>query len=680
MKGLSQYDRFFRFCQCIKNTMTCYNMNMLKEPEKKLFLVDVAPVVPLPFGKRETYSYLSSESVPDGSLVLIPFGPRDVRGITLLCEWVANPEHESRLKQIRAVIESAFLTGKQIALAETIAESCLTPLGKTLRHFLPARTKERSPSISETKKTPLRLDKETSVFVDTLFTETKPVFLEARREESLRILAGIIRKLPKTVQALILVPERIALPGAERFFSSVFGAESVAVLSSSVSPGAFFTAWEKVRSKKARIIIGTRQALFAPFQKLGLVALLEESEILGYKQWDMSPRYDARNVAETLAALHGARLLLSGETMSETMTFRKEQKTIRHSIAPSLRHSSAIPKILLVNMREERFKKNYSLFSAELKAAISTTKASGLQSLLIVSRSGLDRFSVCEECKTVPRCPTCDRALRGTREGHFRCGSCSFKTASFPRCEKCGSLSFKSIGGGTEKIEQELKRFSSDSRIVRIDEQTLRNSRSETTVFETALSADVIVGTPSSFNLGTLPKIGLVAILDAENLLSFPDFQADERFVRMVRRAGLMVSGKKVGSVIIQTFRPEQELLRNLRDGTERATLDRAFEDRNILRYPPFFSLFRIGFRAKEEARSETLAHEGHMLLSEASQSIEHIRLSPPQKPLSPKTRGKYERFIIISLPAGTPFPDPLRAVLAKCSDWTFDPNPLSLI
>ncbi len=651
---------------------------MKKAKKTSSFLCDIAPLVPLPFGRRDTYSYLSAETVPPGSLTYIPFGPREIRGVALSCDEIL-PEQEmsSRLKRIGSIIEPSFLTKEQILLARTISGQCLTPLGKTFRHFLPIRTKERTPGIPKTEKIPFRLGKEEELVIDDIAKGAKPVFLETSREKAFRVIAGIIRKFPKTSQTLILVPERIALPGAARFFSSVFGTDQVVVLSSSVSSGAFFTAWEKIRSGETRIIVGTRQALFAPFRKLGLVAVLEESEALGYKQWDMSPRYDARKVAEELASLHGARLVLSGETESETMRFREERKEVRHIV---MEHPSTIPKIDLVNMREERFKKNYSLLSAELKAAIGAMKTEGFRTILIVSRSGLDRFSICEECKTVPRCPHCDRALRSTREGHFRCGSCSFRTTTFPRCASCGSLSFKNIGGGTEKIEQELRRYSPGLKTVRIDERALRNPRSEMPLFESALSADVVIGTPSVLNLGTLPKTGLVAILDAENLLSFPDFQADERFVRMVRRAALEVAGTGKGSVIIQTFRPEQELLRNLREGTERATLDRALEDRRILRYPPFFSLFRIGFRAKEEKDAEASAEEMRALLSEAQIPIEDFRISPVQKPLSPKTRGKHERFIVVSLPAGTPFPAILRDIFSKRSDWTFDPDPLSLI
>lgn len=643
------------------------------------FICDIAPLVPLPFGRRETYSYLSKEVTPEGSLVSIPFGPREIRGVVLSCyKILPQQKQSSRLKMITNTIEPSFLTKEQILLARTISEQCLTSIGKTLRHFLPTRTKERTKKISGIKKIPFRIGKKEQLVIDKIVKETRPVFLESPREATLRMIAGTIRRLPKSSQALILVPERIALPGTERFFSCVFGADQVVVLSSSITSSSFFTAWEKIRSGKIRVIVGTRQALFAPFRKLGLVVLLEESEALGYKQWDMSPRYDARIVSEELAFLHGARLVFSGEIIRKTMSFRKKQGAVTHILAT---RSPAPPqKINIVNMREERFKKNYSLFSAELNTAIADTKARDFRSFLIVSQSGLDRFSVCEECKTVPRCPHCDRALRSTREGHFRCGSCSFKTTTFPRCASCGSLSFKNIGVGTEKIEQELRRRFPELRIVRIDERELRKPRSEYALFEAALSADVVIGTPSSLNLGILPKVGLIAILDAENLLSFPDFQADERFVRLVRRSGNMVACADRGSVIIQTFRPEQELLRNLRDGTERATLDRAFEDRKILRYPPFFSLFRINFHAKEESDAERIAKDAYTFLSEAGASINNIHISPAQKPLTPKTRGRYERFIIISLPAKTPFPTPLRDALSKLSNWTFDPDPLSLI
>ncbi len=642
------------------------------------FLCDIAPIVPLPFGRRDTYSYLSSEPVPVGSLVLIPFGPREIRGVVLgSMKLPKNQKTSGHLKKIRAILEPSFLTKAQIGLARTISADCLTPLGKTFRHFLPTRAKERTPKRLTVRKISFRSDKKENDTAVSILSGSKPVFLESPQEDALRILAGIARKLPKSSQMLVLVPERIALPHVERFFLSVFGSEVVATLSGSQSPGAFFSSWERTRSEKTRIVIGTRQALFAPFRKLRFIAVLGESETLGYKQWDMSPRYDARKVAEALASIHDAGIVFCDEVRSETMWYRKKHRDVRHVTVLS---ESGRPRMAIVNMREERFKKNYSLLSGELTGTIDAMRSRGLKSILIVSRSGIDRFSVCEECKAVPKCPQCDRALRSTREGRFRCGSCSFQTPDFPRCEKCGSLSFKSVGGGTEKIEQESRRRFPGSVILRMDERAFRGSGAEDAVIGSAPSSDIIIGTPSTLNLGTLPKIGLVAIMDTENFLSFPDFQADERFARIVHRAENMISEKKDEAFIIQTFRPEQELLRNLHAGMERKTLDRALEDRSVLRYPPFFSLFRIGFHSKEESRAETEASEAYKSLSGAIPVGADIRISPPKRPLSPKKRGKYERFLLISVPAGMSFPDPFRDILVRFSDWTFDPDPLSIL
>jgi len=647
-----------------------------------IFFCDIAPVVPIPLGKRQAFSYLSESEIPRGSLVWIPFGPRTIRGIVLSCAPIARAGHPSgRFKQVKSVVRESFLTDRQVSLAESVSKECLTPLGKTLRHFLPSIVRERARKdaghVGE-KKT-IRLTESEKEVARTLTdsSDGRPFFLEADIAESLRIISGTRKTLGKKSQILVLVPEIISIPFVERFLRERFGSDRVAVLDSALGAGAFFSAWERIRQGEADIVIGTRQALFAPFRDLSLVAVLEEAETVGYKQWDMSPRYDARRVAEALASLHGVPILSAGSVQGLDTGLRERLGEIRVLRVGDGETSPSAP-IRMVDMRKERWKKNYSLFSEELRDAVMEARRNGRHVLLIASRGGLDSFSVCVSCKEIPRCPECDRALRSTREGSFRCPSCSYGTKSFPRCAKCGSLEFRNVGSGTEKVEREAARAFGSASLVRIDESSFRKVGREK-AYDAAISAGILVGTPSILNIGKLPDAPLIAIMDADNFLSIPDFQADERFLRIVGRAS-SVAGSS-GSVVVQAFRPERETLRHIAEKSVVELLEKTSRDRESLRYPPYFRIFRLAFRDRVEAESVRLAEEAYERLSTVSDMSGSIRISPPMKPLSPKVRGRYERIILITGPRNEPFPEALEEVLLDMSkSWAFDPDPLSIL
>ncbi|MEI6650500.1 MAG: primosomal protein N' [Candidatus Moraniibacteriota bacterium] len=649
------------------------------------YFCDVVPVVPIPLRNRQSFSYLSDMDIPKGSLVFIPFGPRTVRGIVTGCVPVAEGTLGSgRFKSVKSVARESFLTDEQMALAESISHECLTSLGSTLRHFLPAIVKERmKPETEVTPATPLKLSAPEKKIADSMRTVKPgvPGFLHADLATALRIVALEKRARKSKSQLLVLVPEVISLPFAEQILVDTFGRERIAVLASRLSAGAYFSAWENIRSGEADVILGTRQALFAPFRSLSHVVVLEEAEILGYKQWDMSPRYDTCRVGETLAGLHGARLILTGSVASLSCSARLKDGTVK--ALPEL-PPLARPTVSIVNMREERWKKNYSLISESVRLAIADARARHGVSMLIVSRGGLDSFVVCETCKKIPRCPVCERALRSTRDGHFRCPSCSFKTASFPRCDSCGSLSFRTVGSGTEKVEKEIRRAFPGSKVLRLDEESLRkDKRLKTDALADILGqSDIVIGTPSLLNLGHLPDTSLVAIMDTDNFLSLPDFRGDERFLRMAAQASESASsGNGKGSVIYQTFHPERDSFRHIVEGSLATLLAKTDADRETLGYPPHRALFRIGIRDTDEKKAESTALETSAKLTEVAKSLRSITVSPPLIPLIRKTRGRYERLILIMAPPRNDFPPELASVLLSLSgQWFFEPDPLTIL
>lgn len=658
----------------------------MKTGESNLYLIDVVPIVPMRYSARATFSYLSPEGIPFGSLVMVPFGPREIRGVAILSTAIAEPPHKIPLKQVSKVISPGFLTKAQWVLAQSLSQSCLTPVGKTLRHFLPPTVKTRKTLEKKHKEggseksTPLRLSKEEKALAEKVLSASElPAFLEASTQDTLRILAGAMRQVPKKKQSLILVPEILMVDDIMRSYGPIFKADRIVILHSRLSPGAVFSAWEEIRSHESCIVVGTRQALFAPFRTLGLVALLEDGEGVGYKQWDMSPRYDGRVVAEELARLHGANLVFSGESARSERALRMQEGTLARLRKEN--RDTPVPETVLVDMREERFKKNHSLFSERLKAEIRYARKYDGNVLLLAARLGSDVFSVCESCKHIPRCPDCDRALKSSQDGHFLCPSCAYRTKEFPRCEKCGSLSFKNVGSGTEKIEREAKRFFPDTKVVRLEESVRKKKTPEGNTEGLYGKSGIIIGTASLLHLSQLPKIRLIAIMDAENFLVLPDYQSDERFLRIVSRSKSLLSREKGGMLLVQAFHPEREIFQSIRNKAENAFLEKTEKDRKALGYPPHYSFFRIGFRDKDEKALDKTVKEAHQRLSKVIENSSFVRVSAPQKPLNAKKRGRHERMIVISVKRGEAFPKEIPAVLFSLSaDWVFDPDPLSLI
>lgn len=651
---------------------------------KNGFFCDIVPIVPIPLRNRQEYSYLSDDAVPTRSLVSIPFGPRTVRGIVTACVPVAEATVTGgRFKNIRAVIRESALTEGQLSLAEAVSRDCFTSMGRTLRHFLPSPVRERRKAEStEEAKAPFRTTKEERLLMKALEDSepSLPAFLRSDMTTAVRVAAAWKRARKDKEQLLILVPETPSVPLLERTLSGIFGAERVAALESRRSAGAITSAWERIRGGKADVIVGTRQALFAPYRKLSLVLVLDEGDVLGYKQWDMSPRYDARRVAETLATLHGARTLFSGPIPGLDMRKRISDGSVTRLPDTSPRGKATAG---IVNMREERWKKNRSVISETVRAAVAEALGRKRKAILVASRGGLDSFSVCETCKSVPRCPNCDRALRSTRDGHFRCSSCSYRTTSFPRCEKCGSLAFRNVGSGTEKIEKELTREFPEARIVRLDEDALRkdpNLRPER-LPEAFGTADIVIGTPSVLGIPHLPDTALVAIMDTDSFLSLPDFRGDERFLLMASRATELLSDADGGTVLFQTFHPERVFFEDIAKGNVERPLGKAALDREALGYPPYRAMLRIVFRDPDEGKAETMANDALERLVTAVEDLKDVGVSGPVKPLVPKTRGRYGRILILSSPPDTPLPETVTNILVSLpGNPGFEPDPLSML
>lgn len=692
-----------------------YNGYMTTSTKKQasLWHLEVAPLTSIPLTRGQTFTYASEYEVRPGALVSVPVSVRTVKGVVFAAH---SPEAVRkmkplpfRIKKIFSVVQEGFLTPEQLRLAAFISREYFTSLGRCLVHFAPqiatARSSTELPTPEKIAPKKIRLTGEQKTIIETIARKDptdikrapKPFYLfgpasSGKTEVYMRAIEkrlGIRTTSTRRSeshegnQALVLVPELTLIPQEEARYGAYFGKENIAILHSHIAPGVFYETWGRIARGEVRVIIGTRQALFAPFRKLGLIVVDEEQDD-AYKQWDMSPRYDARTLAEELARSHDAGLVFGSATPSLDR-FHKTQ-TGDYTLL-TLSPLSIQPKysIELVNLRMERWRKNFSSLSAPLVEEISFALKHKHQALLFINRQGASSFSVCEECKSVIRCPSCERALvYDTREGTYRCLHCTHQSSAFPTCSQCRSMNFRNVGTGTQRVEKEvLKRFPF-ARVARIDRQTMQKKGSQEKVYRDFAQGkiDILIGTQMATKGWDLPGVGLVGIIDADSLFAFPDFKTDENaFQHLVQAAGRMarIGSTLAGKAIVQTFHPESRTLQFVKDKDFIAFYREHIGPREDLGYPPFGRLIKLVLQEEDEKKIDKEAKKTYDQLSRVTEGISGLRVFSPQAPFIAKVRNKHRRQIIIRLKEHR-IPDSLSDAIVKISKtWTVDVDPVSI-
>ena len=663
--------------------------------EKELkTVINIIPLVKIPLGKRPVFSYLWEKELPAGTLVSIPFHNKNIQGIVI--DEKNNPaiNNHIKLKFLTTVLTEKFLDKNQLTLAEFLSEYYISSLGTILKNFVPKQTKPRAtkPVICNSKPKKIILTKEQTSAIKAISCK-----LEARNfllygpsaSGKTEVYIHSIKRLREKnsdLQFLILLPELTLTPQAIERYGEHFPPEEIVVLNSRISKGEYFHHWEKIRSGEAKIIIGSRMAVFAPFQKLGLI-IIDEEQDMSFKQWDMNPRYDARKAAEKLSELHQCPIIFGSATPRIDSFYKASNKKYQLIKMPKLDFTPETT-LELVDMKKERWSRNYSPISKKLKSEIAYALKNNLQTVLFINRQGMSNFSVCEQCKSVLKCPQCDRALVYDEKGNYRCLHCSYKTSIIPECSKCHGISFKNIGLGTQKVEKEIKNLFPNAKILRADSQSLRQAKSPEKIYEefSQGKSDILIGTQVISKGWDLPKVALIGIIDADNLLSIPDFLANERaFTTLVQVAGRTSrpGAKFKGQVIIQTFNPENKLLKKTAQRDFEAFYQQEIVEREALKLPPFSQLIRLIFQdfklSTVEKETENLFHFLENKFSE--EKIKDIYLFMPQDLFVPKVRGRFRKQILIKLKNKPDSFNKIKMYLENLPNgWIVDVDPVSII
>lgn len=451
-------------------------------------------------------------------------------------------------------------------------------------------------------------------------------------------------------QVLYLLPEIAVTTQIVTRLKKIFG-EKMGVYHSKFSDNERVEVWKGIVSGAYSFVIGVRSAIFLPFDNLGLIIVDEEHET-SYKQHEPSPRYHARDVAMVIAQKQKAKVLLGSATPS-IETYYHARSGRYGLVKLTQRYGNAtLPNIVLVDTRQERKeKKMKNAFSSVLLDHLSQNLQKKEQSILFQNRRGYSPYLNCEECDWISKCEQCAVSLTyHLHNNELRCHYCGYKQALPRACPACGSPKLKTIGYGTEKIEDELKVYLPEAHVQRMDLDTTRKKNAYQQLiheFENG-NTDILVGTQMISKGLDFDKVSLVGIFDADRIINFPDFRSHERAFQMITQVSGRAGRRAIqGRVIIQTANPLQTVLQRVLANDYESLYQSEIADRESFHYPPFYRLIKLTVKNESKATCTRVSAE---LAERLSARLSKNRVLGPEPPLIDRIRNQYLEEIMIKL------------------------------
>ena len=456
------------------------------------------------------------------------------------------------------------------------------------------------------------------------------------------------RVLLEGKSAIILVPEIALTPQMIERFKGRFGV-NVALFHSKLSDGERFDEWFRVKEGRAKVIVGARSAIFLPAKNLGLIIIDEEHENT-YKS-EQNPKYQTKEIAEYLSELKGCKVILGSATPSIETYYRALTGEMKLLELNSRVDNKPMPPMKVIDMRNELKGGNKSLFSRELFIAIQERLKRKEQIILFLNRRGFSTFVSCRSCGYVFKCDECDISMTYHKNGLLICHYCG-KTKREPReCPKCHSKYVKFFGAGTQRVEEEVKKYFNNVRILRMDVDTTRDKHSYERIYNTFKNgeADILIGTQMVSKGLDFKNVTLVGILAADMSINIPDYRAAERTFQIITQvAGRAGRGDKQGEVLIQTYTPQHYSLQYAVNYDYEGFYEKEFTVRAMMKYPPFGKLLLINGTSKKEELLKNFMHKITMMIKPLVESCLDIEILGPIPCMISKVKENYRWQIVI--------------------------------
>jgi len=630
-------------------------------------------------GKRKVALYEARENVPTLQLTLEK--TRSMKQKEIIRFFLEHPEPktleelEQRLGEIRGPIQQLVKKG---ILQRKYEEQYRDPY--------------QGYEFKPTSPLPLTAEQERAItpILKAIEEEKNEVFLlhgvtgSGKTEIYLQAIDEVIQK---GKEAIVLVPEISLTPQMVNRFKGRFG-NDVAVLHSGLSLGEKYDEWRKIQRKEVKVAVGARSAIFAPFENLGIIIIDEEHET-SYKQED-NPRYHARDIAIERGNYHHCPVVLGSATPA-LETYARAQKGVYTLLSmPNRMNPLGLPKVEIVDMREELRAGNRSMFSRVLLEKMKERIERKEQIVLFLNRRGYSSFIMCRDCGFVIKCPHCDISLTFHKfSNQLKCHYCGYEEGVPTRCPDCGSEHIRYFGTGTQRVEEELGKLLPEARVIRMDvDTTSRKGAHERllTAFREH-KADILLGTQMIAKGLDFPNITLVGVLSADTLLHLPDFRATEKtFQLLTQVSGRAGRANLPGESIIQTYTPEHYSIQLAKDQDYIRFYQYEMRTRRQGNYPPYYYLALIH-----------ISHENLLTVTKEAEKIaaflrnelgkETIILGPSSSPI-PRVNNKYRYQCMIKYKREPNLYNVLERILNHYNDRTqkqgllvtIDLNPYSMM
>jgi len=586
------------------------------------YIVSVAPLTKI--SSDQVLDYFSSKKPCIGGLVLINLGKRQEKAIVLNIKTLKDKKVEIKQSQfklkpiIKILSEKPILNKQQIELGKWISEYYLYPLGSCLKIFLPKSIINRKTEI-----------KDINLIDNKKFINNKPLLLWS--EERVKHYQGVINKTKG--QILFIVPE---IHDLERY--KQLG--NFTIITSQLSTKQELEIYKNV----PRLIMGTRKALFLPYDNLELI-ILDQEENDSYKSWDQHPKYQTRTTALKLADIHGSKIIL-GTDLPDVTTYHYAQKGIFDFEKRIKKHDF---KTSIIDLKQEIQKQNYSIFSDELQSQLNSVKSAAI----LVNRKGMATSIGCRDCGHVIKCPDCNVPMVYYSDpNHLLCHYCKLVKPAPSICPNCKGTRIKYFGTGIQKAQNELSKLGINSQT--IDTDTEYNG------------SDFIVGTQAIFNLKRKFDLGVILLLDP--MLNRPEYRTMEKAIQTLNNL------KKISKqLIIQTYNPENYILKHFINDDFDEFFNQDIQLRKSLDYPPFSKIIRLSYKDKSLIKGKQIVGSDKKKLEKL---FTKTKILGPSPSFIPKIKSQYSWDIILK--TKTKDLTILRNILG--SSWEIDVDPQSLI
>lgn len=617
-------------------------------------IAEVIPAANLPRELASFWSYrVPSEMQPRiliGDVVKIPFGKKEILG--MINSFSEEKETAFKLKEVKEIVSDLRVSEKQMEIARFISAYYFTPMGLVMKTLLPEETRRAARTEMKLSPSPevddCAEDLKDQIKKD-LENYDRLLLLHSLRSDRHNLYLDIIEKQDEKSQTLLMLPEYFDIYSIAQFYIGHFGADKVAILGSGITKNQYFAEWQKVKSGDARLIISTRQGIFAPFGRLGLI-IVDEEHNSSYKQWDQNPRYHAVRAAIELTKIHQAKIILA----SNSPTLESYHLTKQDFHLTNI-YTNPTKRPQIADFETERRGGNYTFVSEKLKEELLDTIYKKKQALIFIPRLGEKTVYQCKDCGHIAECETCQSPLIGYR-GKLYCPRCKQLYDALTACPKCQGQNIDSFGGGSERIFEEIKTIfeNKNIRIVKLDSsEEAAGSRNQKICADFQEGRiDILIGTQMVWKNWQTKRLELIGVIFPEIIFNAPGFRSRERTRYFLAKAYAFSQEK---TVIFETYKPEHKYFDEIRKKSGQEFLEEELLSRDSgisrIKYPPLGKLIKLIYKNPSASACEKEARWQYKILKEAIfnlESADTFEVMPPFAAQNYRSGGKYRWHIIL--------------------------------